>query len=68
MAALASPHSTDNTFKLLHFKPFDPVHKRTEATVHAENGREFSISKGAPQVIRERWSNIVGRQPSLIDQ
>ena len=32
------------------FKPFDPVHKRTEASVH-ENNENFSVSKGAPQVI-----------------
>jgi H+-transporting ATPase len=38
-------------FQILHFQPFDPVHKRTEATVRAPDGREFKITKGAPQVI-----------------
>lgn len=33
------------------FKPFDPVVKRTEATVRGSDGREFSVAKGAPQVI-----------------
>ena len=33
------------------FKPFDAVVKRTEATVHDSDGREFSVAKGAPQVI-----------------
>ncbi|HEY0205919.1 MAG TPA: plasma-membrane proton-efflux P-type ATPase [Acetobacteraceae bacterium] len=34
-----------------HFQPFDPVHKRTEATVKAADGTVFKVSKGAPQVI-----------------
>ena len=37
-------------YQVVHFKPFDPVHKRTEARVK-DNGEEFSVSKGAPQVI-----------------
>lgn len=40
-------------YEVVHFQPFDPVHKRTEATVHANDGREFKTSKGAPQVILE---------------
>jgi H+-transporting ATPase len=32
------------------FQPFDPVHKRTEATV-AREGQHTVVSKGAPQVI-----------------
>jgi H+-transporting ATPase len=35
----------------LHFQPFDPVHKRTEATIKGPDGAEFKVSKGAPQVI-----------------
>ena len=34
-----------------HFQPFDPVHKRTEATIKAADGTVFKVSKGAPQVI-----------------
>ncbi|WP_264070880.1 plasma-membrane proton-efflux P-type ATPase [Mycolicibacterium komossense] len=34
-----------------HFKPFDPVHKRTEAAVTAADGATFRVTKGAPQVI-----------------
>ena len=33
------------------FKPFDPVSKRTEASVHDDKDRSFKVSKGAPQVI-----------------
>jgi H+-transporting ATPase len=37
--------------EVLHFQPFDPVHKRTEAKVKAQDGHTFSVTKGAPQVI-----------------
>ncbi|HEB95614.1 MAG TPA: plasma-membrane proton-efflux P-type ATPase [Sedimenticola thiotaurini] len=33
------------------FTPFDPVHKRTEATVRDGDGHLFQVTKGAPQVI-----------------
>ncbi|MGA9855167.1 MAG: plasma-membrane proton-efflux P-type ATPase [Gammaproteobacteria bacterium] len=39
------------SYKVLHFQPFDPVHKRTEATVKTSKGRQFFVAKGAPQVI-----------------
>jgi H+-transporting ATPase len=39
------------SFKVTHFQPFDPVHKRTEATVTGADGKEFKVTKGAPQVI-----------------
>jgi H+-transporting ATPase len=38
-------------FQVTHFQPFDPVHKRTEATVKAADGSTFKVTKGAPQVI-----------------
>jgi len=38
-------------YQVTHFQPFDPVHKRTEATVRAADGRIFKVTKGAPQVI-----------------
>jgi H+-transporting ATPase len=40
-----------------HFQPFDPVHKRTEATVKAADGTSFKVTKGAPQVIMELAAN-----------
>ena len=39
-------------YKVLHFQPFDPVHKRTEATVESDSG-QLRVAKGAPQVILE---------------
>lgn len=38
-------------YEVVHFQPFDPVHKRTEATVKGTDGTEFRVTKGAPQVI-----------------
>jgi H+-transporting ATPase len=38
-------------FQIVHFQPFDPVHKRTEALVKEKNGSTFKVTKGAPQVI-----------------
>ncbi len=44
-------------FQVLHFQPFDPVHKRTEATVKGGDGKQFFVAKGAPQVILEMSTN-----------
>ena len=38
-------------YQVTHFQPFDPVHKRTEATVKGADGKTFKVTKGAPQVI-----------------
>ena len=38
-------------YQVTHFTPFDPVHKRTEATVKGADGKTFKVTKGAPQVI-----------------
>jgi H+-transporting ATPase len=40
-----------SSYKQLNFVPFDPVGKRTEATVTTANGKTALVSKGAPQVI-----------------
>jgi len=40
-----------NRFERLDFLPFDPVRKRTEATLRDPKGHEFQASKGALQVI-----------------
>jgi H+-transporting ATPase len=37
--------------KVTGFKPFDPVIKRTEATVQGQDGSQFKVTKGAPQAI-----------------
>ena len=54
-------------YKVTHFQPFDPVHKRTEATVKGPDGKEFKVTKGAPQVIIELSENV-GKMKSAIDK
>jgi H+-transporting ATPase len=52
--------SSDNSlhgYHVEHFQPFEPVGKRTEATVKASNGSTFKVTKGAPQVILALSSN-----------
>jgi H+-transporting ATPase len=44
-------------YQVVHFQPFDPVHKRTEATVQGTDGKEFKVTKGAPQVVLELSAN-----------
>ena len=44
-------------YQVTHFQPFDPVHKRTEATIKAADGSTFKVTKGAPQVIQELSAN-----------
>ncbi len=45
------------SYQILHFTPFDPVHKRTEARIKGADGRSFKVTKGAPQVILALVSN-----------
>ncbi len=52
-------------YQVVHFQPFDPVHKRTEAAVKAENGRTFKATKGAPQVILELSANAGQAKPAV---
>jgi H+-transporting ATPase len=44
-------------YQVTHFMPFDPVHKRTGATVKGADGRQYKVTKGAPQVILELSAN-----------
>jgi H+-transporting ATPase len=38
-------------YQQVKFVPFDPVSKRTEASIKDEQGHSFRVTKGAPQVI-----------------
>lgn len=40
-----------NSFKVSDFKPFDPVIKRSEASVNTAENKNYKVTKGAPQVI-----------------
>jgi H+-transporting ATPase len=46
-----------DSYQVLHFQPFDPVGKRTEAQVRGADGRLFRVTKGAPQVVLELAAN-----------
>ena len=62
------------SFEILHYTPFDPVSKRTEAEVKDRNGQIFKASKGAPQVIldldpqKESIANMVNAQIQSLAQ
>lgn len=46
------------SFTVAHYQPFDPVHKRTEATVKSADGKTFKVTKGAVQVILALANNV----------
>jgi len=50
LAGLTDPKLQD-AYRQQRFVPFDPVSKRTEATIQDDQGKTFKVSKGAPQVI-----------------
>jgi H+-transporting ATPase len=52
-------------FQVTHFMPFDPVHKRTEASVKDKEGKEFKVTKGAPQVIIQLSANAGQVKPDV---
>jgi H+-transporting ATPase len=52
-------------YQVIHFQPFDPVHKRTEATVKGADQKEFKTTKGAPQVILELATNKEQTKPDI---
>ncbi len=52
-------------YEVVHFQPFDPVHKRTEATVKGGDGKPFEVAKGAPQVILEMATDSGEVKPAV---
>ena len=53
------------SYKVGHFQPFDPVHKRTEAAVTGPDGKAFRVTKGAPQVILALSANAAEVKPAV---
>lgn len=51
--ALPAGERRGDDYRILEFKPFDPVAKRTEVLVAAPDGARFRVAKGAPQVLAE---------------
>ncbi len=56
-----------HSYTVTHFQPFDPVHKRTEATVTGggSGAASFKVSKGAPQVILTLAANTTTAGPDV---
>jgi H+-transporting ATPase len=54
-------------YQAIHFQPFDAVHKRTEATIKGADGKQFRVTKGAPQVILELSANA-GEVKAAVDK
>ncbi|OFE18337.1 plasma-membrane proton-efflux P-type ATPase [Humibacillus sp. DSM 29435] len=52
-------------YTVTHFEPFNPVDKRTEATVTGADGTTFKVSKGAPQVILRLTSDNAHVTPAV---
>lgn len=52
-------------YQVGHFKPFDPVHKRTEAEIKGPDGKEFRVAKGAPQEILQLSANAEQVRPEV---
>ncbi len=52
------------SFKLVKFLPFDPVGKRTQATVTDSQGKSIVVTKGAPQVIVD----LAKPTPDIVEQ
>ncbi len=66
LAVLAGLKDQDalKSYDVVHFMPFDPVHKRTEATVKAKDGKTFKVTKGAPQVILKLSADAAQVKPA----
>ena len=69
LAVLAGPGDDQALagYRMAHFQPFDPVHKRTEAAVTAADGSMFKVTKGAPQVILALSANS-GQVKKAVDR
>ena len=53
------------------FVPFDPVRKRTEASITGPDGEKFQVTKGAPQVILKLCradGDILAKAEAQVDQ
>ena len=52
IGALSNPDALAG-YRQVRFMPFDPIGKRTEATVEDADGHAFKVTKGAPQVVMQ---------------
>jgi len=73
LAVLASVDSNAllSGYRVTGFVPFDPVGKRTEATVVSDQEGSFKVSKGAPQAIAaliDRDTDVTEQMANAIDE
>ena len=54
-----------NRYQIVHFQPFDPVHKRTEAIVVGPDKIHFRVTKGAVQAILQLAANATQVQGAV---
>jgi H+-transporting ATPase len=64
LGAIGDRHALDS-YRLVHFQPFDPVHKRTEALVERGEGRRLRVTKGAPQVVLALAATAAEREAGM---
>ncbi len=57
LGGLKDPRAIAN-YQVEHFQPFDPVHKRTEASVSGPEKAQYRVTKGAAQVILELAADV----------
>lgn len=57
-------------YKIAEFKPFNPVFKRTEASIEGSDGKQFKVSKGAAQVILSLTGddNVESKMNQYVDE
>jgi H+-transporting ATPase len=65
MAGLKNNQALEG-YQMLHFQPFDAVHKCTMANIKGPDGKEFKVTKGAPQVILELSVNAAQVKPDVL--
>ncbi len=63
--AASKEGASRKNYRITHYQPFDPIHKRTEATVQAPDGKTFKTTKGAVQVIMQLVSDAERIQPQI---
>jgi H+-transporting ATPase len=56
-----------NALTITNFKPFDPVAKRTEASISGNDQIQYKVSKGAPQVILALAENKKNLSIQMLD-
>ncbi len=65
LSAAPAASSPDGYYTVKAFRPFDPVVKRAEAEIELR-GRQFKVTKGAPQVIVDLCAPSAAERASIV--